>query len=442
MSTTFSAPELAPETSRVDATKLPSQGRVYFLALSLLALFLRVGAVVSMARGEPRTWFFGQASELGCLAQSVLDGHGLASPFGGSTGPSAFLAPGYPLLVALAFRIGGSYSAAAAALLMALQVLFGVLTVALLMFIAHRLFGRPAANIAGILCAIHPLLICLPGMFWETSFSMLSVVTVIALAVSCVDGRPRIHWVSLGAMIALASLVNPALTLTFAAVLAWAAWSTKHRSRTQPLLAAAVWFLIFAVWPVRNEITMHRFIPLRSNLGYELWQGNRLGSDGSFDSRLHPNTNRSEFAKYAKEGETTYMHKKYVLALSIIKADPMRFFRLSLTRTGQFWLGLRGRDTSKLVAASVSTSSLLAFAGLGFLLRSRRHIRLLFLAPLLLYPIPYYLTHADFRFRLVLEPIALLLSTYSLQLIFDFVKFRIVRPGRRLPTQRGIYSGI
>ena len=290
MSTSLAAPKLPAEVFHGNAAKAPLQRHAYFFSVAVVALFLRVGAAFIMMRGRSGAWFFGQASELGCLAQSIVSGHGLASPFGGFTGPSAFLAPGYPLLVALAFRLCGAYSTQAATLLIGLQILFGVGTVVTLMFVARKLFGCRIANIAGIICAIHPLLICLPAMFWETSLSMLSMIAALALAVFCVDRRSKKHWFWMGVVCAVATLVNPALSLTFGGILAWTAWVSRGKSQHLPLLTAAVWLLLFAAWPIRNAITMERFIPLRSNLGYELWQGNRPGSDGTFDSSLHPNT--------------------------------------------------------------------------------------------------------------------------------------------------------
>jgi hypothetical protein len=46
-------------------------------------------------------------------------GQGLSSPFGGSTGPTALPAPGYPALIALFFRIFGSFAVTAAIAVMA-----------------------------------------------------------------------------------------------------------------------------------------------------------------------------------------------------------------------------------------------------------------------------------------------------------------------------------
>jgi hypothetical protein len=38
----------------------------------------------------------------------------------------------------------------------------------------------------------------------------------------------------------------------------------------------------------------------------------------------------------------------------------------------------------------------------------------LFLLPLLVFPLPYYITHAEFRFRLVLDPLLTILGAYAI----------------------------
>ena len=313
------------------------KGRVHFPAILGMALSLRGVFAVSAAKGDPRFWFFNQASEYGCLAQSMLSGHGYASPFCGSTGPSAFLAPGYPLLVATAFRLFGAYSPKAAAALIGMQILFGLLVVLIVMLLAKRLIGSTAANIAGVLCAISPPLVCLPILFWETSLSMLLLTGVILLALRCVEHPDKSPWLGFGAYCALAMFVNPSLLLTLAAVLIWMTWQTGTSRLRGPVLAVVAWCLIFSIWPIRNAYRIYAFIPLRTNLGYELWQGNRPGSDGAFTVALHPNKNTEEYARYAKLGEAAYMREKSELAIAAIKADKPRFLRLSAERLAKFW---------------------------------------------------------------------------------------------------------
>jgi hypothetical protein len=388
--------------------------KVYYAAILSGALALRLLMVCSVAKGDPRFWFFNQASEYGCLAQSMLSGHGYASPFCGSTGPSAFLAPGYPLLVTAIFRLFGSYSVSSAAVLILLQTIFCELTVLVVILLAKRILGTTFANRAGILYAISPPALGLPVLFWETSLSMLLLTGVILAAIGCVD-HPRIrNWIAFGAYCAAAMLINPSLFPTFFAVLGWMAWRSKAHWRGAAF-AFVTWCALYSVWPIGNQIRMHAFIPMRTNLGYELWQGNQLGSDGAFNFALHPNASDYEYSHYARVGEINYMHEKMVLAVAGIEADKMRFARLSLTRISKFWVNTTEYRFSSMLTLNIAMTSLMGVAGLVLLLRRRSSFGYLLTIPFAVLPLPYYLTHADFRFRLLLDPLAMVLTVLVIE---------------------------
>jgi hypothetical protein len=40
-------------------------------------------------------------------------------------------------------------------------------------------------------------------------------------------------------------------------------------------------------------------------------------------------------------------------------------------------------------------------------------VALLFTLPLLIFPLPYYITHAEFRYRLVIDPLLTILAAYA-----------------------------
>src|SRR6516164_685340 len=72
-----------------------------------------------------RLWFI---FEMANLAYSVATGHGFGSPFRGDTGPSAWTPPLYPWVIALAFRVFGIYSHAAALAILLFNSVFSALT--------------------------------------------------------------------------------------------------------------------------------------------------------------------------------------------------------------------------------------------------------------------------------------------------------------------------
>jgi hypothetical protein len=175
---------VAAQTPRSPATR---PARVYVKTILSLALVLRLTVMAMVLFTYQRDWLFSKAPDLGFLAFALSSGHGLSSPFGGSTGPTAFLAPGYPAVLALVFRIFGSYSIASSAAIMGLQCLFALLTIAAMMYVARQIFGAPVANVAGAFWAVSLPLLWLPAILWDTSLSTLLLTGMVALATRVVN---------------------------------------------------------------------------------------------------------------------------------------------------------------------------------------------------------------------------------------------------------------
>ncbi len=206
-------------------------------------------------------------------------------------------------------------------------------------------------------------------MLWETSLSILLLTGMVALALRCVDkGAPSL-WAAMGAYCGLAMLVNPSLTLALLAILGWTVYQTGTASRYQPWMCLLVLLAVFAPWPIRNARVLHAFIPLRSNFGYEVWQGNHLGATGVFDATLEPLQNKKEYTVYAREGEVVYMRNKAILAKAYIRAHREEFIRLSAARVMRFWLGAGSKENSGLIELHAAVTSLLGLLGLAALFR-------------------------------------------------------------------------
>jgi hypothetical protein len=386
---------------------------IYLKTILAVALLSRVGVVWEALASHPRSWLFSNAPDLAFLAQSLSSGRGLSSPFGGSTGPTALLAPGYPAMVGLIFRLFGSYSLASALVLMAVQSLFAVITVAGIMHVAHGLFGAPAANLAGAFWALSPPVLWLPTVFWDTCLSTLLLIGMVALALRCAGKPGGGPWARMGAYCGVALLVNPSLLPALFAVWGWTAWQARLARRYQSLTFLLVFLAFVAPWTLRNALVLHAFIPLRSSFGYELWQGNRPGATGVFDPSLHPLHNQREYRDYAVEGELAYMRSKSTLATDYIRTHPGEFLRLSVRRARLFWFGPPEVDF-KMLELHAGFTSLLGWLGVGLLWRQNRRAALLFLLPMLVFPLPYYITHPDFRFRVELDPLLTILSAYAI----------------------------
>src|SRR5215467_15358752 len=92
----------------------------------LVALLARLGFAWYMERQVPRDVLAPAsfAQETGSIAQSLATGKGFNSPFGKDTGPTAWLAPVYPLLVAAIFRVFGIFTRASFFAVVFLNALF------------------------------------------------------------------------------------------------------------------------------------------------------------------------------------------------------------------------------------------------------------------------------------------------------------------------------
>jgi uncharacterized membrane protein YqjE len=406
------------------APKLGWRRHSQALTILAIALLLRLLIVWFVIVKFPHNWLYTRGIELGTLAHSLAAGQGLSSPFGGSTGPTALLTPGYPAMVALVFRIFGSFTLAAAIAVMTMQLLFSVGTVLVILQVARRCFGIRTANMSGTFWAVSLPLIWMPTIFWETCLSTLLLVGMIALALRSAHKPDLLQSALMGGYSGVAALVNPALLFSLLAVLAWAAWQTR-KAFWHFLVALLVLSAVFAPWPIRNARVLHAFIPLRSTVGFELWMGNRAGATGFLDESQFPLFNRWEYDQYVAKGEVAYMRDKAALARAYMRAHPGEFVERSGVRFIRFWTGTGNKYGSVIFILHAVLTTTLGAIGLWQLFHRGRHrLAILFILPLVLFPLPYYITHAEFRYRLVIDPLLTILAAYAV------TGFRVCTPQR------------
>ena len=393
-----------PERSRRRATWT-------ILAVALIARLLALWNAIA---AHPHNWLYSRGIEMGLLANSLLHGQGYSSPFGGSTGPTAFIAPGYPTLIAGIFAIFGAYSFASALAIMGLQILVGLLTIWLMMHIACKMLDDRTTTLAGAFWAVSPPLLFIPTIFWETSISACILPGMIALALRCRRTPTTQVWALMGASCGVAALINPALLPALLAILAWAAWQTRGVARIAPAIGLAALLVVFAAWPIRNAYRFHAFIPLRSTVGFELWMGNRPGATGFLDESVFPMYNQQELASYKSKGELAYTRDKSEAAMDYIREKPGVFLKMSLRRFFRFWTGTGNSIENPFYWLHAGLTTTLGFAGIVLLYRGRmRSFATLMALPLLLFPLPYYITHAEFRYRLNIDPILTILAAFA-----------------------------
>jgi hypothetical protein len=407
------------------STRQPFSRRSLFVIFGI-ALLGRLMAVWNSLTTHPWNWLYSHPWEMGLLANSLLHGQGYSSPFGGSTGPTAFIAPGYPTLIATIFWIFGIYSHASVFVILGMQIFVNLITIWLIMHVARELFDTRAAVLAGAFWAVSLPLWWIPAIFWETSFSACSVIGMIALAIRIRRMPTTGAWTLFGSWCAIVALINPALLPSLLAIMGWLAYQTWRVSHKAPVIGLLTLMLLFSAWPIRNAVRFHAFIPLRSTVGFELWMGNRPGSTGRLDESVFPMFNKQELASYLSKGEVAYTRDKSMEAKDYIRAHPAIFLKLSARRAFRFWVGTGNAGSSPAYMIHALLTTLFGFAGIFLMYRrGMRAFAILFLLPLILFPCPYYITHSEFRYRLNIDPLLTVVAAFAVtQLVASWSRRR------------------
>jgi hypothetical protein len=126
----------------------------------------------------------------------------------------------------------------------------------------------------------------------------------------------------------LCALTNPIVALCWAGL----SLATMFRERAWYRLgiAALVSMLVISPWIVRNYLVFGRWIPVKSNLVYELWQSQRKNEDGMLKNGSfgdHPYASRSGLQRreYKRIGEIPFLDAKKDLVLQMLRDDPLEY---------------------------------------------------------------------------------------------------------------------
>jgi hypothetical protein len=387
--------------------------------------------------------------ETGNIAYALAQGKGFSNVFRTETGPTAWLAPVYPLLVAAMFKLFGTFTARAFFAAVFLNILFSAAASLPIFFVGKRLGGLGVAAGAAWLWAVFPNAVMMPfEWIWDTSLSALLAALILWATLELTESEQWLDWGVYGLLWGLALLTNPALGALLPFLLGWVVVRGRGKRGLRwkrGALAVGVAALCCVPWTIRNYVAFHRWIPLRSNFPFELWLGNNDIFDEHARNGRKSITRAEEARRYAQLGETAYMAEKWRLATSFIEAHPGLELRLTGRKFVAFWMGTESpvrnfRETDRDLIRGILLSSFLtamgALLGVMVLRGGRKKITQrraeegggrekngtgektelagkvvwpLAVFPLV-FPCLYYVTHADLRYRHPVDPVVLLLA--------------------------------
>ncbi len=327
----------------------------------------------------------------------------------------------FVILVGLIVGGGGIWGAK---LIMAL---FGAGTAALTSLLGNRLFGGRAAVVAGLVCAVYPLLLFINNtLFPQTLAAFLLLLLILALVPPEGYSRRRV----LGGGLALGALI---LTVPAFAPLSpmFALWVLLGARRMGSSWARAVGMVVLLAlgasvvvlpWTVRTSLRYREFILVSACSAIPLWDGN-LG--------VYPMMYVKELRPLSPQQRDAFLRK---IAWARMTKDPADTAGRIGTKFVQFF-GLWDRQLKstrwskfgyKVLGAATSAPVLLgALWGSRRALRRNPHVAWI-LATVLLTAALYAVFLAKIRYRLSVEPLIMVLAAAALP----------VRPGEGVGNGR------
>lgn len=388
--------------------------------------------------------------EMWNLAWNLADHNAFANPFSVlNTGPTASNPPLAPFLTAVLIRVlRAPFLIYMASTL--LSILANACSAALLPRLSRIFFGDSMPGIIGAILWLFTMQV-IPG--WDTNYTAVGLI-YFACFTSSIFG-PSEHFskgksVVAGMLGGALCLLNPSSLLIWATWLVFLSWRAGIRNRN--VVASfgtifAVAFLALSGWALRNEFTIGAFV-VRTGLGIELYVSDndcaqptilQENLSGCFQSH-HPNSSLSEAQQYRELGEVQYNAARVGDTKAWIRGHFSAFVRLSALRFVAFWFPVaetipdgfafpenfgipdymaRWKRWEHGVAYAIWICTVLSIFGLGIMIFERQQAVWFVVASLGVYPLMYYITIADVRYRDPVLWISVLPAGYFLTWIID-----------------------
>lgn len=395
------------------------------MVIVALALRFVVMAFTYTGQLDPARDHFAFGFETGRIARSIATGRGFSSPYPEPTGPTALMTPVYPYLLAGVFRLFGIYTTASALVILSLNNLFSALTCLPVFSVARKTFGPDTARWAGWAWAFFPYSVALGNVWiWETSLTTLLLSLLLLETLQLEQSTQLIAWVGHGLLWGLAALTSPAVLSVSPFLWTWI-WHRQRRRGTAcghlVVVAALILLACVTPWLVRNYRAFDRFVLFRSNFGLEFMVGNSEDLSKPESDGVRPADNPAEMEKIRRLGEPAYMAEKQREAWEFLAHDPGLFVWLTLRRIVYLWTGIWESHPSWRLDDEYGMPNILAYSALSFLaflglrrgIRGRREYIIPLAILLTFFPLVYYITHPDVRYRHPIDPAIVILAVYG-----------------------------
>ncbi len=363
-------------------------------------------------------WAFGR------IARSIASGHGFGSPFA-DTGLSALLPPVYSYLLAGIFKVFGIETKTSVLAALSLNSVFSAVTCIPVFLLAKQGFGQRVAKWAGWGWALSPYGIYYGADWaWSTCLVTLELCCLFLMAWRLENSSRIRDWLGFGALCGIAALTEPVVLAVLPLLGAWSFYQLYRHSRPWkgPMLAAALaGVAVLSPWIGRNYELFHRFIPVRSGFGLELYIGNNGYSQHWVNRALHPNHSDAELEEYERMGEMAYMDHKLHQGMDYVGSHPAWYAWMTFRRIVYMWTGYWSFDRAYLKEEPLdppnifvnTTLTILGLLGLRRVFQRDSALGVRFAIVLFFFPLTYYFSHPETYYFRPVDPLIVVLAAVA-----------------------------
>jgi 4-amino-4-deoxy-L-arabinose transferase-like glycosyltransferase len=248
--------------------------------------------------------------------------------------PTAFRPPGYPTLLAALQVLGIGVRGARLA-----NVVMLALTVAGVWVLARRVGGPRVAALAVCVSAIYPLFTYTAGTLYSQTMAGVFFIWALVALVACLDAETARRRALLaaggGLLFSICFLTVPTFGASLIGVLIWMAF--VRRRRALPLVAVTVIAaaILPTAWTVRNAIIFHALVPVSTNNGLNLLEGNSENTNPTAGNLTDLSRYGAGAKQYTDEVERSDYYAR--AALSWIAANKVQAAVLYLEKTANYF---------------------------------------------------------------------------------------------------------